>query len=51
MNEYMKCYNIHGHTYLYELCFSFENMEEIGYAQEKGIVEYDDRKTTSCGVN
>jgi len=32
MNEYMKCYNIHGHTYLYELCFSFENMEEIGYA-------------------
>jgi len=32
MNEYMKCYNIHGHTYLYELTFSFENMEEIGYA-------------------
>ena len=32
MNEFMKCYNIHGHTYLYELTFSFENMEEIGYA-------------------
>lgn len=32
MNEYMKCYNVHGHTYLYELCFSFENMEDIGYA-------------------
>ena len=32
MNEYMKCFNIHGHTYLYELTFSFENMEEIGYA-------------------
>lgn len=32
MNEFMKCYNIHGHTYLYELTFSFKNMEEIGYA-------------------
>lgn len=32
MNERMKCYNIHGHTYLYELTFEFENMEEIGYA-------------------
>jgi 6-pyruvoyltetrahydropterin/6-carboxytetrahydropterin synthase len=32
MNESMKCFNIHGHTYLYELTFSFENMEDIGYA-------------------
>jgi 6-pyruvoyltetrahydropterin/6-carboxytetrahydropterin synthase len=32
MNEFMKCFNIHGHTYLYELTFSFNNMEEIGYA-------------------
>lgn len=32
MNEFMKCFNIHGHTYLYELTFAFENMEEIGYA-------------------
>lgn len=32
MNERMKCFNIHGHTYLYELTFSFENMEDIGYA-------------------
>lgn len=32
MNEFMKCYNIHGHTYLTNLTFSFENMEEIGYA-------------------
>ena len=32
MNERMKCFNIHGHTYLYELTFSFKNMEEIGYA-------------------
>ena len=32
MNEAMKCFNIHGHTYNYKLTFSFENMEEIGYA-------------------
>jgi 6-pyruvoyltetrahydropterin/6-carboxytetrahydropterin synthase len=32
MNERMKCFNIHGHTYNYELTFSFENMEQIGYA-------------------
>lgn len=32
MNERMKCFNVHGHTYLYELTFSFENMESIGYA-------------------
>ena len=32
MNEAMKCFNIHGHTYLYELTFSHENMESIGYA-------------------
>jgi 6-pyruvoyltetrahydropterin/6-carboxytetrahydropterin synthase len=27
----MKCFNIHGHTYLYELVFSFSQMQEIGY--------------------
>jgi len=32
MNERMKCFNVHGHTYLFELTFEFENMEEIGYA-------------------
>ena len=32
MNERMKCFNIHGHTYLYELTFEFNEMEEIGYA-------------------
>lgn len=32
MNEKMKCFNVHGHTYLTELTFSFKNMEEIGYA-------------------
>ena len=32
MNEQYKCYNLHGHTYLYELTFSFDTMEDIGYA-------------------
>jgi 6-pyruvoyltetrahydropterin/6-carboxytetrahydropterin synthase len=32
MNEKFLCYNLHGHTYLTELTFSFENMEDIGYA-------------------
>lgn len=32
MNESMKCFNIHGHTYLTELTFSFTQMEDIGYA-------------------
>ncbi|KGM29333.1 queuosine biosynthesis protein [Photorhabdus luminescens] len=32
MNERVKCFNIHGHTYLYELTFSFEQMQPIGYA-------------------
>lgn len=31
MNEMMKCYNVHGHTYLYELTFEFTTSEEIGY--------------------
>ena len=43
MNEYMKCYNIHGHTYLYELTFSFENMEEIGYA-----IDFKEIKRVGC---
>ena len=32
MNERMKCFHAHGHTYLYELTFSFQAMESIGYA-------------------
>lgn len=32
MNERMKCFNLHGHTYLYELTFRFQEMEHIGYA-------------------
>ena len=32
MNERMKCFNIHGHTYLCEVKFEFNEMESIGYA-------------------
>lgn len=32
MNEKMKCFNIHGHTYLCEVQFSFDQMQSIGYA-------------------
>jgi len=32
MNERMMCYNMHGHTYLCELTFEFNEMEQIGYA-------------------
>lgn len=43
MNEFMKCFNIHGHTYLYELTFSFESMEEIGYA-----IDFKEIKRVGC---
>lgn len=32
MNERMKCFHLHGHTYLYELTFEFKTMDDIGYA-------------------
>lgn len=32
MNEAMKCFNLHGHTYLYELTFGCEEFDEIGYS-------------------
>lgn len=32
MNERMKCFNIHGHTYICEITFEFNEMEDIGYA-------------------
>jgi 6-pyruvoyltetrahydropterin/6-carboxytetrahydropterin synthase len=32
MNERFKCFNIHGHTYLFELTFIFNRLKEIGYA-------------------
>lgn len=43
MNEAMKCFNVHGHTYLYQLTFSFENMKEIGYA-----IDFKEIKRVGC---
>lgn len=43
MNEKMKCFNIHGHTYLYELEFEFNEMEEIGYA-----IDFKEIKRVGC---
>lgn len=43
MNERMKCFNIHGHTYLYELEFEFNEMEEIGYA-----IDFKELKRVGC---
>lgn len=43
MNERMKCFNIHGHTYLYDLKFEFNEMEEIGYA-----IDFKEIKRVAC---
>lgn len=32
MNEKMKCFNMHGHTYICKVKFEFNESEEIGYA-------------------
>jgi len=43
MNEKFKCYNIHGHTYLYELNFEFNDMMDIGYA-----IDFKEIKRVGC---
>jgi 6-pyruvoyltetrahydropterin/6-carboxytetrahydropterin synthase len=43
MNERMKCFNLHGHTYLYELVFEFNQMEDIGYA-----IDFKEIKRVGC---
>lgn len=43
MNERMKCFNTHGHTYLYELEFEFNEMEDIGYA-----IDFKEIKRIGC---
>ena len=43
MNEFMKCFNMHGHTYLYELEFEFNEMESIGYA-----IDFKEIKRVGC---
>lgn len=43
MNESMRCFNIHGHTYIYELEFEFNEMEAIGYA-----IDFKEIKRVGC---
>ncbi len=43
MNERMKCFNLHGHTYLYELEFAFNQVEDIGYA-----IDFKEIKRVGC---
>jgi 6-pyruvoyltetrahydropterin/6-carboxytetrahydropterin synthase len=43
MNERMKCFNLHGHTYLYELVFEFDSMKDIGYA-----IDFKEIKRVGC---
>jgi 6-pyruvoyltetrahydropterin/6-carboxytetrahydropterin synthase len=43
MNERMKCFHVHGHTYLYELTFGFDSIEDIGYA-----VDFKEIKRVAC---
>lgn len=43
MNEKFKCFNVHGHTYLYELTFGFTQPKEIGYA-----IDFKEIKRVGC---
>ena len=43
MNERMKCFNMHGHTYLCDLTFEFSEMETIGYA-----IDFKEIKRVGC---
>lgn len=43
MNEKMKCFNVHGHTYLYKLKFKFNSMDSIGYA-----IDFKEIKRVCC---
>lgn len=43
MHEKFKCFNVHGHTYLYELHYGFRQMKEIGYA-----VDFKEIKRIAC---
>ena len=39
----MKCFNLHGHTYLFDLTFSFGDMKEIGYQ-----IDFKEIKRVAC---
>jgi len=43
MHERFKCFNHHGHTFLYELTFSWEQAEKIGYS-----IDFKEIKRVAC---
>jgi 6-pyruvoyltetrahydropterin/6-carboxytetrahydropterin synthase len=43
MNERMKCFSMHGHTYHCDLTFEFSEMESIGYA-----IDFKEIKRVGC---
>lgn len=43
MHERVKCFNIHGHTFLYELTFAFREPEDLGYA-----LDFKEIKRVAC---
>ena len=43
MHERFKCFNIHGHNYDYELTFSYETPEKLGYA-----IDFKEIKRVAC---
>ena len=43
MHERVKCFNLHGHTFLYELTFAFDKSEDLGYA-----LDFKEIKRVAC---
>lgn len=43
MHERVKCFNLHGHTFLYELTFAFKQPERLGYA-----LDFKEIKRVAC---
>lgn len=43
MYERVKCFNIHGHLYQYELTFEYDSMQSIGYA-----IDFKEIKRIAC---
>lgn len=43
MHERVKCFNLHGHTFLYELTFGFKEPENLGYA-----LDFKEIKRVAC---
>lgn len=43
MHERVKCFNLHGHTFIYELTFAFKEPEDLGYA-----LDFKEIKRVAC---